>query len=404
MKIQLLGGCRVIWQGQPLRLARRRVRALLYRLAAQAEPLPRDRLAFLFWPDEPDRVARRQLTRLLSSLRAALPEPRIMLVDEEMVTLDAALVEVDCHAFGRGLGAPDLARLAEALALYRGPFMDGFALPDAPEYELWQTTTTREYHTLYLGGLQQATERAVAGGEVTTAIQFAQRYLATDELAEPMHRRLIELYLAAGDQAAAWRQFERCAEVLARELGVAPLPATHAALQPGSPRALLHAAPNAAALPSTQALSASKSLFDTMSIVPILPSLEVPLVGRVEELDRLQAASARFMTGQPQRGGFILISGESGMGKSRLMRDYVARHAGLVLAGICARDEQNVPYASLIQMLRQTLLSPALWQAVPDHWRSELLPLLPELRHHFPGLPLPVGFATAFAQQHLYTA
>ncbi|NCC32717.1 MAG: hypothetical protein EOM24_11960, partial [Chloroflexia bacterium] len=404
MKIQLLGGCRVTWQEQPLVLPRRRVRALLYRLAAQIQPLPRDRLAFLFWPDAPDHLARRQLTRLLSSLRAALPTPRLVLVDEEMVGLEAALVEVDCHTFMRGMAAPDLAGLAEALALYRGPFMDGFALPDAPEYELWQAATAREFHARYLGGLEMATERAVALGQLTAAIQFAQAYLAVDELAEPMHRRLIELFMAVGDRVAAWRQFELCCRVLERELGVGPLPSTRAVLQPGSQRSRLDAPPDTAALPSTQASSVQQNLFDTMSIVPILPSLEVPLVGRTEELGRLQVAYARFMTGQPQRGGFILISGESGMGKSRLVREYVARQAGLVLTGVCHADGQHLPYAVVIQMLRQTLHPPTLWQAVPAHWRSELLPLLPELRQYFPDLPMPIGVATAFAQQHLFTA
>ncbi|WP_129670890.1 AAA family ATPase [Candidatus Chloroploca sp. Khr17] len=404
MRIQLLGGCRVTWQGEPLVLPRRRVRALLYRLAAQLQPLPRDRLAFLFWPDAPDHMARRHMTRLLSSLRAALPTPRLVLVDEEMVALAAALVEVDCHAFVRGTAAPDLAGLAEALALYRGPFMDGFALPDAPEYELWQAATAREFHARYLGGLEVATERAVALGDLTAAIQFTQRYLAGDELAEPMHRRLIELFMAVGDRAAAWRQFELCCRVLERELGVGPLPSTRAVLQPGAQRSRLDAPPDGVSLPPTQTLSGQQSLFDTVSIVPILPSLEVPLVGRTEELGRLQVAYARFMMEQPQRGGFMLISGESGMGKSRLMRDYVARQAGLVLTGICHIDGQHMPYAVLIQMLRQTLHTPALWQTVPAHWRSELLPLLPELRQHFPDLPLPIGVATAFAQQHLYTA
>src|SRR4029453_12169853 len=58
------------------------------------------------------------------------------------------------------------------------------------------------------------------------AIAAAQRYLATDELAEDIHRRLMMLYAAAGDRGAALRQFERCAALLERELGVSPLSET----------------------------------------------------------------------------------------------------------------------------------------------------------------------------------
>jgi DNA-binding SARP family transcriptional activator len=74
MRINLLGSCQIIWQGRPLSIPRRQTRALLYYLAARLEPAPRAQLAFLFWPDIPDAAARRKLTRLLSSLRAILPQ------------------------------------------------------------------------------------------------------------------------------------------------------------------------------------------------------------------------------------------------------------------------------------------------------------------------------------------
>ncbi|HBY96409.1 MAG TPA: hypothetical protein DEP84_21115, partial [Chloroflexi bacterium] len=69
LRVYLLGAPRVEWTGRPLAIPRRQARALLYRLAASLEAIPREHLCFLFWPDAPDSVARRNLSHLLTHLR-----------------------------------------------------------------------------------------------------------------------------------------------------------------------------------------------------------------------------------------------------------------------------------------------------------------------------------------------
>ena len=379
MEIHLLGAPQLLWQGKSWTLHRRQVRALLYRLAAEPAPTPRSRLAFLFWPDEPDAQARRQLTRLISALRAALPDPRLLLVDEETAALDLGQVTVDCHAFVAGCATNDVATLTSTLALYGGEFLAGFELGAVPEYAGWQAATAQRFAAMHLSLLEKLVERCAAAGDLSAAIDHAQRYLAADELAEPMHRRLIALYAASGDRAAAQRQFEQCTLVLERELGVSPLPETRAALRANW---------QPAAKPE----------------VPVTPSLDLPLVGREELLAHLQEVCNRFARGPTDRAGLILLVGEAGMGKSRLLRELVTRWRGAVLVAVCHVGSESLPYAPLIQALRTTLSDHALWARVPAHWRSELLPLLPELRGMFPDLAAPVTAHTALAQQHLYTA
>ena len=51
LRVCLLGAPSLSWAGQPLNLSRRQARAMLYRLAEELRPVPRDQLAFLFWPD-----------------------------------------------------------------------------------------------------------------------------------------------------------------------------------------------------------------------------------------------------------------------------------------------------------------------------------------------------------------
>lgn len=88
LKVYLLGSPSVESGGAPLVIARRQVRALLYRLAAELQPLPREQLCFLFWPDTPEATAHRNLTGLLSHLRRALPVAQVLVAEDERIWLD----------------------------------------------------------------------------------------------------------------------------------------------------------------------------------------------------------------------------------------------------------------------------------------------------------------------------
>ena len=379
MHIYLFGSCQIVWQGQPFTLPRRQLRALLYRLAAQLEPVSRSHLAFLFWPDEPDATARRYLTRLLSSLRAALPQPHMLLLTEETAALNPAFITADSAAFTQTRITDETAVLAQTTSLYRGPFMDSFALAGAPEYEAWQQQTAHELAAQFLTLLATLVARHTAAADYASAITHARQYLEADNLDETMHRRLIALYTAVGDRAAALRQYEQCTLILERELGVSPLPQTRAALQPQ---------PAPAATPS----------------LPLLPSLELPLLGRDQALAQLTAAYKQLVNGRSPGSGLILITGESGMGKSRLLREFVATQPGLVLGGSSYPGGQSLPYHPLIQALRAVLHRADLWTAVPLPWLSELLPLLPDLPSHFPTVAAPLVAPPAQAQARLFAA
>ncbi|MDV7390464.1 bacterial transcriptional activator domain-containing protein, partial [Arthrospira platensis SPKY1] len=90
----------------------------------------------------------------------------------------------------------DPAAWAAAAALYRGPFMAGFDLPGALEYDAWQAQTARQMEAHYLALVDRLVQHDAATGDRAAAIDWARRYLSVDELAEAMHRRLIDLYMA----------------------------------------------------------------------------------------------------------------------------------------------------------------------------------------------------------------
>jgi DNA-binding SARP family transcriptional activator len=453
LRVYLLGPPRVEWAGRALGIPRRQVRALLYCLAARPQPAPREHLCFLFWPDSPESTSRRNLSHLLTHLRGVLPSPEVLLTPDDHVGLDFHRVWSDVVAFDRlcttlelqpseaprsdaPRRGPDerlrtprrVEALQQAVDLYRGPFLAGFSLPTNPEFEAWITREQRARENLYLKALADLTEEHAARDECDAAIACAQRYLMIDDLAEDVHRRLISLYAAAGDRSAALRQFERCAAALERELGVSPLPATRAVYQ----AVLEDQRP-------TPKIAAARLTWAT------LPSLDVPLVGRDGAWYRLERAYAHACAGQ---GWVILISGEPGIGKSRLMQDFATRlqDQALVLVGAGQPGEQALPYHPVAQALR-TILSTEPFDRLRagsfDHgrsvrlrtgsfdygrsvrlgagssddpntsrlmfgvqpiWLAEASRLMPELRALWPDLPPPVPAEPDEARTRLFEA
>ena len=379
LQITLLGSPQVVWRGVALALSRRQLRALLFYLAQAPEPAPRDRLAFLFWPDLPDLTARNNLKRLLSSLRSELPDGSLLLADHSVIGLDRARLWCDAAAFEQLAATSDPGSWTQAVGLYRGGFLDGFSLPASPEYGDWQCQVQTQVERLYLAALSSLIDDRRTAGDLDGAVDYAVRYLAVDDLAEDVHRRLIELYAARGERSAAARQFERCALVLERDLGVRPLPQTRAAYE--------------------AAIAAQPVQRPARPRWTVLPSLNLPLIGREEAWQNLAEAHGRL-----RAGGLILISGEPGVGKSRLMREFAMAANAFVLAGNNPAGAETAPYTAIAAALRQALSSPQRWRTVPPVWLAEVGRLLPEIGELFPDLPRPVAVEPAEAQARLFEA
>jgi len=362
--------------------------------------VPRQQLCFLFWPDTPDATARRNLTIQLTHLRRALPDPQVLVTAGGQLRLDPNRAWSDVVAF-EGLSAARepyrrVESLQQAVGLYRGSFLAGFSLAGSPEFEAWASQEGYRLERAYLDILSVLIEEYAARGETDAAVASAQHYLATDDLAEEVHRRLIELYATSGDRSAAVRQFGRCTAVLERELGVEPLPET---------RVVYEAALRGTLQPVV--VEVTKPAWAT------LPGLDAPLVGRDVALNRLDGAYARA---QGDQGGVILISGEAGIGKSRLMQEFATRRQGqaLILTGAGYRDAQTMPYQPIVEALRsafnaQTVDSDPSASLTKQHrirpiWLAEASRLLPELRDIYPDLPVLVEVEPKQARSRLFEA
>ena len=318
VRITLLGPPHVAVAGVATPPKRRQLRALLYRLAIDLAPVPRDELCFLFWPDEADAAARRKLAVLLNLLRRSLEPHDPIIAQAGTVQLDPAAVWIDTVAFSAGVreatASGQLPPLAAALALYQGALLQGFDLPGSPEFEQWLAEARQRWEQSYHAALARLIDGATALGDYAQAIAAAERYLALDMLAEDIHRRLIWLYGASGNRAAALRQFERCADILERELGVGVLAETRAVYESIRAQGAAGAPVRPAAVggrPSwTSDITAGSQLLAAK-----------PLYGREHERAHLES----LLSAPAPR--LITLSGPGGSGKTHLAQHVAARMA-----------------------------------------------------------------------------
>lgn len=362
-------------------LSRRQARAILYRLACAGKPLEREKLADLLWPEKEPSTARRNLVRLLSLLRAELPERELLGSDNTAVWLNPGQTSCDVREFLLLSKNNDLADWQSAVAIYRGPFLSGFTL-DSFSFDEWQQAKEYDLERLYLELLARLVKKMQAMGETAGAIAYAKRYLAIDDLAETIHRALIALYAARGDRTAALQQYSRCVDILHNELGVDPLPET---------RAVYEAARDGKLAPKP--LPVPEPTWST------LPGLVIPLTGREQAWAELEKAYRL-----EKSGGAILIGGEPGVGKSRLMQEFASSQDAPVLVGNCHTGSQAFFFQPLVQALRQGLIGADQGKQVKRMWLAELSVLLPELRDQLPDLPPPLPLEPAQSQARLLEA
>ena len=235
--LEFFGSPRILRDGTPVHLPRRKATALLAYLVVTEQPHHRDVLAALLWPEMSQRRARANLRQTLYSLNKALGPANTVSEAGDVALPPQPDLTVDVVQFCNLLQAvaahnhpsPHLcdaciANLTRAADLYHSDFLAGFSLEDAPEFEqwqLWQRETLQNYLSNVLE--QLALIFAEAGHRhFDLAIAYARRRLALDPLHEPAHRILMLLYAESGDRVAAARQYEECERVLDEELGVDP--------------------------------------------------------------------------------------------------------------------------------------------------------------------------------------
>jgi DNA-binding SARP family transcriptional activator len=202
--------------------AQRKSLALLALLAEAGErAVSRDRVASYLWPDADARKAFHRLSQLLHALRRNLDCPDLFVGGVD-VRLNPRCITADLTEFRAASGGGTWER---ASSLYGGPFLDGFFLRGAPEFERWVESTRAALAREYTMALENLAIEAAGRGEVRPAAEWWRRLAETDPLSSRIAIHLMSALAACGDRAGALEHAQAYEILVQGELGAAPNPA-----------------------------------------------------------------------------------------------------------------------------------------------------------------------------------
>ena len=317
-KVYLLGAPR--WQ-----LAERKPVALIPKDAALLAKLALDGaqskavLCELLWPDSrPDQAAtnlRQRATRLRKQAGVSFVE-----LGESVRLHPDLVVDVLCLDALPDDALPDSAGL-----------LNGVDLGDHDALDRWlgkARTSVAHRCAQFLADRAEALEQE---GRLHEALAFARRIVAWVPLSEQVGRRLMRLHYLRGDRAAALEAYWQLASNLREELGTRPSAETMALLQ------TIEAAEQAPPMPR-------RPVPVSLMRPPVLVGRDGPWSAMTQAWDRPQP--------------FLLV-GDAGIGKSRLLEEFIRGQEGLIEERARPGDQQSA----------HALLGRVLWQ-VNQRWAS----------------------------------
>ena len=365
--------------GQPIELGSPTARSLIaYLLLNRTRPTDRRRLAFTFWPKSTESVARRNLRQYLHQIRTILapidPGGTLLLAKNSSIQFNPKIefnLDVDTFLFET---RPDAVseEIRHALSVYEGDLLEDI-------YDDWCVSERARLRQTWLETLDRYSQILQGAGKMNEALAVVKKWVKAEPFDEGAQRRLMRLHALSGERVKAIQTYHAFAQSLRLELDTEPLPDT---------QALLHSIQNGHAVVES----------DTPNIIPTQRRTATPRPQSVsaflfhwqkKEIASLVEANQAAGSGT---GRLVLVTGEAGIGKTRLVQEYLELHSDLsALQSACYELDSMVPFAPLRQALESSHLFDSQTRAqLPPSWATTLIPILPELGHHFPYANFPV--------------
>jgi DNA-binding SARP family transcriptional activator len=338
--------------------------ALLGYLTLEQGPHSREALADLLWGESAEMEARASLRQALKQLRTCLGG--VVRCERQLVELTGP---VDCDVLDFLAKADEDPGAAVRIDIPR--FLAGFSIRHAPQFDDWVAETRAALLRRYVSVLGTLTRDALDQRRWRDAIERADRWLACDRLSEEAARAAIEARYLMGDRGAALAKLAEYRASLRQETGCEPSSALL-----GLGRRIEGDTGAARPQPGTDEWYPPTTFF------------EASLIGRADEWSALVKAWKEATRG---RRRIVLIEGEAGVGKSRLVAEFlrtVVAGGATVLKGRGYDATATMPFAPIVEVLRGSLDAPGLAATDPE-WLTEVARLLPELRQRFPGITEP---------------
>lgn len=327
------------------------VRLVLAALALAGAPISRHELAEIVWgealPASWEASLRNTVSRLRSFLKAAVGEgaaiesaagcwslwlPRGMVTDVDVARISLQRAEA---AVADGDPVAIEAAALPARAICSRPFLPG-------EENDWVDGWRATLHRWRIRALDLLTDARLARGALSTALASAEEATRIEPYRELGHRNLLRVHLAAGDRGAGLSAYERCRRILADSLGVSPSAETEALYVEllGTEERMTRGRVVRRSDPERRSCGSTRSC---------LPPRPPVFTGRGEELSCLERQVEAAARGE---AGLVLVTGESGMGKTWLVLEAAHRMDAMgatVLYGSC--DDDGPPYQAIAETL-----------------------------------------------------
>ncbi|MCX7835840.1 MAG: AAA family ATPase [bacterium] len=414
------GGVRLTWQGKKITdFATQKVLGLFcYLLDNRNLAVPRDRLITMFWGESPENQARYNLRYALWNIRKLFKElddrlePILANRTDCQIDPDFPIV-TDVELFLQDLSTPigteRLNALIRAVERYRGKFLDGFTLRNLDDWEEWLFHRREELQRKVLDCMIEIGNTYSQMKQYSKAIEYFMRALSIQSDLDAAHEGIIRAYASQGKNTAALRQYATYVEIMRREYHAPPKQSIFQlaeAIRLGDDSKVRELEPpnlTGVSFESTTSISTKniqteepkeEPLSSYEELLTIKPSFkeELPVsrkedeslvsftspsshdvfIGRKEELFTLQQAAEIVI--HEKLGHVVIISGEMGIGKTRLFQRFLEEIPETMIVGLGENDEipNSQPLNSVFQILQSFLKN----RHLSNKQRSELESLL----------------------------
>ena len=350
----------------PPELLWRKHLALLIYLARSPRGRTREHLVGLLWAEKPESAARHSLNEAIRVLRRYGGDGAVD-TSAGQVRLAAAAVQLDATQLETLAAAQDWKPAARLVA---GEFLEGFAIPGASAFEDWLGSERSLLRQRSVEVLVCHAEELLRAGEAADSVAIAFRAITMEPGSERALRAAMRGLTVSGDRAAALEQYDEFRVRLARESGREPAAET---------RALAERVEQERAVRPVTAPGKPQQADERQKL---------PLVGRENELAGLLDAAAQAC--RARRPTLLMIEGDSGVGKTRLADELLARLRldGVTVAAVRAVEaDRSEEWSGVLGLARGGLLLARGLAAAPAAAIASFAGALGEWAERFPSLP-----------------
>ena len=315
-RMKLLGGAQVTSAGGPLAgrgVQRRRLALLILLAMARNRAKSRESLAAVLWPEADSTSSRHHLSDSVYRINQAIGATAIVATGEELA-LDLTVVSCDAVDFRALMAEGDWEGATE---LYEGPFLAGFFVSEAPDFESWSESERVALARDYQRALEELAERDERAGRTREAVEHWRRAAVQDPLSSRVALRLMRALDAVGEREAAIRHARIHSQLVEQELAAPPAPEVAAFAEslrsaPPVPTAPVPTAPvPAAPVPqapsSAQPISAERSPTAPMTPERMPAAEEPPRIAAVEPAEEPPRSSVASKPGWRWRRPWVAV-------------------------------------------------------------------------------------------------